>query len=102
MYSISEIAKKTCLSIHTLRYYESSGLLPNIAKDSPGRRSYSEIDLKTLNFVKALRRTGMPVRQIRHYGELYLQGKIKDTQRKVLLETHRDTIIDEIKNKSST
>ena len=44
----------------------------------------------------------MPVRQIRHYGELYLQGKIKDTQRKVLLETHRDTIIDEIKNKSST
>jgi DNA-binding transcriptional MerR regulator len=96
MYSISEIAQKTNRSIHTLRYYESSGLLPNVAKDSAGRRSYSKTDLKTLEFVKALRRTGMPIRQIKHYGELYLQGRKQNPQRKALLETHRDTIIDEI------
>lgn len=97
MYTISQIAQKTSLSIHTLRYYESSGLLPNIAKDSSGRRSYSDFDLKTLLFIKALRSTRMPISQIKHYGELYLQGKKKDKQRKALLEVHRDEIISEIK-----
>lgn len=97
MYSITEIAQKTSLSIHTLRYYKSSGLLPNIAKDSSGRRRYSEMNLKTLKLIKALRRTGMPVLQIKHYGELYPQGKKKDTQRKAPLETHRDAIIEKIK-----
>lgn len=97
MYTISEIARKTSLSIHTLRYYESSGLLPNIAKDPAGRRSYSDFDLKTLLFIKALRNTRMPISQIKHYGELYLQGKKKDEDRKALLEAHRDEIVSEIK-----
>jgi DNA-binding transcriptional MerR regulator len=97
MYSISEAAKLTGLSIHTLRFYESSGLLPNIAKDAGGRRSYSEFDIKSLTFIKALRQTNMPVSQIRHYGELYSEGKKKDKQRRALLESHRDGIIAEIK-----
>jgi DNA-binding transcriptional MerR regulator len=96
VYSISQVSQETALSHHTLRYYESSGLLPNITKDSSGRRTYTESDLRTLRFIKALRGTNMPIKQIREYGQLYIEGKKTVKKRKRLLEEHRAKILEEI------
>ena len=101
LYSISQAAKETNLSHHTLRYYEKSGLLPNIVKDSSGRRTYTDADLRTLKFIKALRGTNMPISQIREYGQLYLQGKKTAKERSGLLEAHREKILEEIQKQKN-
>ena len=44
-YSIGQVAKKTGLSVHTLRYYEKEGLLPFVRKNSSGLRVFSDSDL---------------------------------------------------------
>lgn len=96
-YSITQVSEQTDLSPHTLRYYEKSGLLPDIPKNSSGRRSYREVDLRVIKFIKALRGTGMRINQIKEYGDLYLQGAKKTKERKALLEQHREKILTEIK-----
>ncbi|CAG2162931.1 unnamed protein product [Oppiella nova] len=49
---ISDISKKTGLSIHTLRYYEQIGLLKNIHRNQSGRRVYTKLDLEWLEWKK--------------------------------------------------
>lgn len=96
-YSISEAARLTNLTCHTLRYYENVGLLPNVSKDASGRRIYTDFDIKTLKFVRVLRETGMSIKQIAEYGALYLDGKKTVKQRRALLEAHRGKILNKIK-----
>ena len=73
LYSIAQASKETDLSPHTLRYYERSELIPRVAKDTAGRRVYTDSDLKALKFIKALRGTQMPISEIREYGRLYVK-----------------------------
>jgi DNA-binding transcriptional MerR regulator len=101
LYSIAQASKETDLSPHTLRYYERSELIPRVAKDTAGRRVYTESDLKALKFIKALRGTQMPISEIREYGRLYFQGKRTLKKRKKLLEAHRTRILDEIDKQST-
>ena len=41
-YSIGQVAKKTGLTAHTLRYYEKEGLLPFVQKTGSGLRVFSD------------------------------------------------------------
>lgn len=66
MYSISEAAKESGLSQHTLRYYEKIGLLANPARIR-GKRIYSEGDIRLLRFVKMLKKTGMSLEDIQEF-----------------------------------
>ena len=53
-YSIGQVAQKTGLSVHTLRYYEKEGLLPFVRKNSSGLRVFSdEAGKMTLNLAAA-------------------------------------------------
>ena len=47
-YSISALARKTGLSIHTLRFYEKEGLLRHVERTDSGRRMYGEASLGCL------------------------------------------------------
>jgi len=69
-YSPAEASARSGLSIDTLRYYEREGILPPVARDGGGRRVYTDGDLSTLDFLKCLRDTGMPIERLRRYGEL--------------------------------
>ena len=69
-WSIGEAAAKCGLSQHTLRWYEQEGLVAPVGRDSAGRRRYTESDLDWLLLLTRLRRTGMPVRDMRRYAEL--------------------------------
>ncbi|MGH3738228.1 MAG: MerR family DNA-binding transcriptional regulator [Micromonosporaceae bacterium] len=59
--SIAEASDRSGLSIDTLRYYERIGLLDPPARDSGGRRTYTEDDLGWLEFLMRLRTTAMPM-----------------------------------------
>jgi len=88
-YNISQIAEKTGLTAHTLRYYEKETLIRNVPRDSGGRRYYSERHLKVVRFVNALRATNMPIREIKRYLTLYEVGESTHDDRLALLESHR-------------
>ena len=69
-YSIGEFSKATGLGIHTLRYYEHENLIIPL-RNSSNRRRYSEKDIAWIAFIKRLKATGMPIKEIknmRRYG----------------------------------
>ncbi len=90
--TIQEVADKTGLSTHTLRYYEKIGLIQCVDRADNGHRRYSPNDVGWLDFLKCLRSTGMPVREVKLYAELYEEGDSTTTERRELLETHRARI----------
>ena len=54
-YTIGEAAKKTNLSISTIRYYDKEGLLPLLERSTEGIRIFSDKDLDYLLFIKCLK-----------------------------------------------
>ena len=97
LYTIAQASEEVDLTPHTLRYYEKEGLLPNVTKESAGRRKYHDDDLQRIGFIKCLKGTGMSLKQIKEYGDLYEQGKAKFKERNAMLEEHREKILQEIK-----
>lgn len=85
--SIGDFARQTGLSVHTLRYYEQEGLLTP-ARDGGGRRRYTPEDAAWVDFLKRLKATGMPIREMRRYAALRAQGGATLEARLALLEAH--------------
>lgn len=86
--SIQEVAERMDLSTHTLRYYERIGLIHPVERASSGHRRYSEDDLGWIDFLKKLRRTGMPVNEMKRYADLLWEGDRTVGARRELLEKH--------------
>ena len=95
-YAIAEAAHRSGLSIDTLRYYERIQLIDPPARDSGGRRAYSDEDLAWLEFLTRLRTTGMPIRMMREYARLRHQGTASATRRKQILIEQRAEVTDRI------
>lgn len=95
-YAIAEAAHRSGLSIDTLRYYERIELIDPPARDSGGRRVYSEEDLAWLVFLTRLRTTGMPIRMMREYAKLRHQGVATAGRRKQILVEQRAEVLDRI------
>lgn len=89
---IGELAKRTGLSPHTIRYYERIGLLPIAARDAGGWRDYDEGILVWIEFLDRLKTTGMPIREMLRYAELRAEGDHTGPERRVLLEQHREKV----------
>lgn len=61
---ICELAKRSGLSAHTIRYYERIGLLPYADRDRSSRRDYDASILVWIAFIGRLKTTGMPIREM--------------------------------------
>lgn len=94
--SVREAADRVGLSPHTLRWYEQEGLVAPVGRDSSGHRRYTGEDLSWLVLLTKLRRTGMPVRDMRRYAELARQGPRSIGERVRLFEGHRDRVLTRI------
>lgn len=92
--TIQQMAQVTGLSAHTLRYYERAGLLPQHVgrNDANGYRYYTQQDVTWIEFIKRLRATGMPIRDVRRYTELKHQGEDTIAARIQLLKQHRSRV----------
>ncbi|MFE7869905.1 MerR family transcriptional regulator [Micromonospora humida] len=91
--SVGEAAARVGLTTYTLRWYEQEGLVAPVGRDSAGRRRYTEADLNWLVLLTRLRRTGMPVRDMRRYAELARQGDRTRAARRALFEAHRVRVL---------
>ncbi|WWR17765.1 MerR family transcriptional regulator [Lachnospiraceae bacterium JLR.KK009] len=94
-YSIGDFAKLTGLGIHTLRYYEHEGLIAP-ERNSSNRRCYSDKDLIWIEFIKRLKDTGMPIKEIRHYAKLRADGDPTLSERMEMLVQHRQALNEQI------
>lgn len=92
-YAIAQAAQHSGLSIDTLRYYERIELIDPPARDSGGRRAYSDEDLAWLGFLTKLRTTGMPIRLMREYAKLRHLGLPTASRRKNILIEHRADVL---------
>ncbi len=93
-YAIGQFSKLTGLTGPTLRYYEQEGLL-SVQRDAAGRREYTEQDVEWLHFIKRLKETGMPIREIRRYAQLRYQGDSTMQERLAMLEEHHKKVLEE-------
>jgi DNA-binding transcriptional MerR regulator len=88
--SIAEAARRTGVSVHTLRYYERAGLVVTpVDRTTGGRRRYQQQDLDWIAICTKLRATGMPIRTIRRYAQLVCEGPGNEQERLALMEAHR-------------
>jgi len=95
-YSIAEAARRSGLSIDTLRYYERMKLVEPPARDAAGRRAYSDEDLDWLGFLTKLRTTGMPIKMMREYAQLRWLGDAAAGGRMAILVEQRRSVRDRI------
>lgn len=63
--NIGSVAERSGVSPKTIRYYETIGLIVPAIRRANGYRSYSEADMRTLNFIKRARGLGFSVDEVR-------------------------------------
>lgn len=95
-YTIQQMATRTGLTVYTLRYYEDIALLEPIARANNGHRRYSEDDVRRVEFLKRLRTIGMSLDEMKHFIGLYREGNATATQRREVLEAHRQAVVEQI------
>lgn len=86
---IGDAAGLAGLSVETLRYYDRAGLLGPLRRDPTGRRVFDAGALGVLDVVLRLRRSGMPVEDVRRFAELLREGDDQRQGRLALLHDHR-------------
>jgi DNA-binding transcriptional MerR regulator len=94
--TIAEVAERTGLTQHTLRYYERDGLMLGVGRAGSGQRRYSERDLGWIELITKLRATGMPIREVRCYAELVRAGGGNEDERLALLRAHRERVHEQL------
>ena len=72
---ISEFAKAAGMSTHTVRFYESEGILPRPERTRSGIRQYGEDDVVLLRCVAMLRRLGMSLDDLRSLVDCVARAK---------------------------
>jgi DNA-binding transcriptional MerR regulator len=101
-YTIGEVAVRTGLTAHTLRWYERIGLLEHPARSHSGQRRFSDRDLNWLEFLGKLRLTAMPVADMVRYADLRRQGVHTGAARQELLVQHREEVRQRIADLQAT
>lgn len=95
-YSIGEFSNISGVSIDTLRYYEKEQLIV-VERDDGGRRRYTDADIQWMAFIKRLKETGMPIRQIQRYAKLRYEGNPTLRERLEMLREHRGYVLSQKK-----
>jgi DNA-binding transcriptional MerR regulator len=99
---ISEVSEHCGISLDTLRYYERVGLLPPVNRKESGIRDYSQLDVRRVEFVKCMRRVGLPIQVLVEYFKLVQQGDGTIEARKEILIEQRAQLVAKIEEMQET
>jgi DNA-binding transcriptional MerR regulator len=89
---VAQMAEKTGVSAHTLRYYERAGLIHPIERTSGNQRRYRADDIEWVRFLLRLRETGMSIAQMREYARLRAAGDTTLESRMEILLQHDEDV----------
>ena len=91
-YTTGEIAKRCGVTVRTVQYYDTRGILIPSELTEGGRRLYSENDLKRMKIICFLRDLGLPIDSI----SKMLAEDDPDSVISLLLEQQENTLREEI------
>ena len=85
MLKIGDFAKIFDISIKTVRYYESVGLIiPAYIDIYTGYRYFNEENIKRMEEIISLKELGFSLEEIKYFKESEIKNKIKDYEKKIL------------------
>ena len=101
-YSIGQVANELGITIDTIRYYDKSGLLPFVKRNSIGRREFSANDVHLMRTIICLKNAGVSVADISKFINLRLVGDSTLDDRYQLLKHHELDLQREISDLQDT
>ena len=66
-------------------------------RNASNRRRYSEKDIAWIAFIKRLKATGMPIKEIKKYAALRAEGDVTLSERMEMLVQHRQSLNEQIR-----
>lgn len=101
-YTVGEMAKRIGVAPSTLRYYDKEGLLPFVERSDGGIRMFKESDFDWLSIIECLKKTGMPIKEIKKFIDWGMQGDSTIEERLALIDRQRDEVFKQIEQLKST
>jgi DNA-binding transcriptional MerR regulator len=88
-------ASRTGLTLDTLRYYERESIIGPIARDTGGRRRYSDDDLAWIGIVTCLRDAGLGIDDLRRFATLLRSDTADGADRVEFLRRRRTELLEQ-------
>lgn len=101
-YTIGEVAKLFQIPASTLRYYDKKGLLPMVERKKDGIRFFTDKDLQGIETIEYLKKSGMPLKDIKKFIDWCNEGEKTLQKRYELFLERRDLVKQEIKDLEET
>lgn len=102
LYTVSEMAKRLGVAPSTLRYYDKEGLLPFIERSDGGIRMFKDTDFEWLSIIECLKKTGMPIKEMKVFIDWCIEGDTTISKRKELIEKQRQVVLFQIQQLKET
>ena len=105
LYTVGEMAKLLGIAPSTLRYYDQEGLLPFVERSSNGIRVFKDADFEWLQIIECLKKTGMPLKNIKEFILMAMQGDETIDDRLELIIKQQEAVknqIDELQETLNT
>lgn len=96
-FTIKQTAVQTGISEDTIRYYEKIALLPRADRKDNGHRVYRQENINTIRLISCLKKTGMPLEEIRPFLAVSADSDPAEYPELVEhLRSHREDIVSQI------
>ncbi|WP_025706167.1 MerR family transcriptional regulator [Paenibacillus graminis] len=96
-YSIKQTSELTGITEDTIRYYEKIGLLPRAQRKGNSHRIYGDNDIETMKLITCLKKTGMPLDDMRPFLDLSLDSNLSEfPELHEMIVNHKQKILDQI------
>lgn len=96
-YTVKEVAEIVNLSSYTIRYYENTGLIPNVDRSDGNIRLFSDYNLNWLKLVHCLRATGLSIEGVKRYIDMCQQGDSTIPERAEIIFKQEKILSNQIK-----
>lgn len=96
LYTVGEISKRVNIAPSTLRYYDKEGLLPFVERSKSGIRMFKDSDLEWLSIIECLKKTGMPIKEIKKFVDWCIEGDSTIEQRLELIDRRKEAVLKQI------
>jgi len=96
VYTVGEAAKQIKVAASTLRYYDKEGLLPFVERSDGGIRLFKAEDMSMLKTIECLKKTGMPIKEIKHFIDCCVEGDARIDERLAIIKDQQASVIEQM------